>query len=233
MATAAIPTDPRSPTTPAAALAADDPAARTITSDPLVLGFALLAVGAVTLGLQLVGFVAQASLGSPLAILFAGTGLGLFVATAWAARLESRPTSGPWTTGTTLPITYLALLAAFFTSYAALVLGLTHGWFGVAAADVKDTVATFQLTWLVGFALVAIATARLPRIIPALTAGFALALALLLIGTLAPSEAANTIAGIVVLAVGLGAAYVFLSLSSAATGGPEHPLGAPLIGGEQ
>jgi succinate-acetate transporter protein len=200
----------------------------TANPDPLVLGLPLIAVGAIALGLQLVGFVNVSSSGSPLAVLIGASGLGLLLSTAWAVSLRSRPASTPWATGTSLPTTILGTLAAFFVSYATLVLGLEHGWFGVRPVDIQHTVALFQISWLVGFVLLAIASVRLPAAFTALFVSFSAALALLLISTLAPAATPGKIAGVIALVIGAAAGYVFLATASQASGGREYPLGRPL-----
>lgn len=206
------------------------PSATVTGADPLVLGLPLIAVGAIALGLQLVGFVNSASSGSPLALLAGASGLGLLVSTFWASRLRETPASSPWATGTSLATTVLGVLAAFFLSYAGLVLGLLHGWYGVQPVDVKDTVATFQISWLVVFVALTAASLRLPAAFTALFASFVVALALLLIQTLGPSATAGHVAGIVALAIGVAAAYVFLAVASVSGGGRELPIGRPIAG---
>ena len=197
--------------------------------DPLVLGLPLIAVGAIALGLQLVGFVDVSSSGSPLAVLIGASGLGLLLSAAWAVSLRSRPASTPWATGTSLPTTVLGTLAAFFVSYATLVLGLQHAWFGVRPGEIQHTVALFQISWLAGFVLLAIASVRLPAAFAALIVSFSAALALLLIGTLAPAATPGKIADILALVIGAAAGYVFLATASRASGGREYPLGRPLV----
>jgi hypothetical protein len=196
--------------------------------DPLVLGLPLIAVGAFALGLQLVGYVSVTSNGTPLAILIAASGLGLLLSTAWAATLHSIPASSPWAAGSSLPTTVLGILAAFFLSYATLVLGLTHSWFGVAPSDIQHTVALFQISWLAAFVVLSLASVRLPAAFTILFVAFAGALVLLLINTLGPSVTAGKIAGVVVLIIGAAASYVFLSIASRASNGPEYPIGRPI-----
>jgi uncharacterized protein len=132
-----------------------EPPRRQTAGDPLVLGLPLIAVGAFALGLQLVGFVNVSSNGSPLAVLIGASGLGLLLSTAWAASLRFTPLSSVWAAGTSLPTTVLGSLAAFFLSYATLVLGLAHGWLRVSPSDIQHTVALFQISWLAGFLLLA------------------------------------------------------------------------------
>jgi uncharacterized protein len=199
-------------------------------ADPLVLGLPLIAVGAFALGLQLVGFVNVNSSGSPLAVLIGASGFGLVLTTLWSASLRVAPVSSPWAGGTSLPTTVLGALAAFFLSYATLVLGLVHGWLGVKPADVQHTVELFQISWLAVFLLVAVASVRLPVAFTVLFVSFAVALVLLLIDTLGPSATAGKIAGILTLVIGVAAGYVFLAVASRASGGREYPIGRPIAG---
>ena len=196
--------------------------------DPLVLGLPLIAVGAVALGLQLVGYVSISSNGSPLAVLLGGSGLGLLIATVWASRITHQPASSPWANGSSLPTTVLGSLATFFLSYAVLVLGLTHDWFAILPADATHTVALFQISWIATFAFLALASIRLPVVFTILFVAFIAALAFLLDSTLAPSVTAAKIAGIIVLVIAAAAGYVFLAIASRASGGPEYPIGPPI-----
>lgn len=201
---------------------------REAAADPLVLGLPLIAVGAFALGLQLTGYVNASSNGSPLAVLIGASGLGLLVSTWWAASLRVAPVSSPWAAGTSLPTTVLGSLAVFFLSYATLVLGLLHGWFGVKPSDIQHTIALFQISWLAAFLLLAAASVRLPAAFTVLFASFAVTLVLLLIDTLGPSSTAGKIAGILTLLIGVAASYVFLAIASRASGGREYPIGRPI-----
>lgn len=216
------------PAGPSPATAPADRPGRPVTAgggDPFVLGLPLVVVGAIALGLQLVGYVDTTSVGSPLALIIGASGFGLLATTFWATRLEHVPAASLWDAGTSLPATILGVLSAFFLSYALLVLGLVHGWFGVAPTEVQHTQALFQISWLAVFVLLGVASLRLPAVFVVLFAAFSLVLALLLVATLGTSEGAGRAAGLVTLVIGAAAGYVFLSVSSAAAGGREYPLG--------
>jgi succinate-acetate transporter protein len=78
-------------------------------------------------------------------------------------------------------------------------------------------------------AALALATLRLPSAFTAVVALVVLALVLLIIGTLQPSETFTKAAGYVCFAfAGLGI-YLFLSAAAVATGGRGYPLGRPLV----
>jgi uncharacterized protein len=200
-----------------AATAVAEPAPYTA-GDPAILGLPIFVAGSIALAFALVGYVSPAAIGTPIAIIMAGTGLGLVISTAWAIAL-----------GQTLVACIFGLFAGFWLSYGMLVLGLTHGWFGIPAGDVTHTVAEFQITWAIVMAALTVATFRLPSAFTAVVALVVLALVLLVIGTLNPSETMNKAAGYVCFAfAGLGI-YLFLSAASVATGGRGYPLGRPII----
>lgn len=61
-------------------------------------------------------------------------------------------------------------------------LGLNHDWFKIPAADVADSVAMFQLTWIIVMAALTVATTRLPVAFTAVVGLVVLALVLLYFG---------------------------------------------------
>jgi succinate-acetate transporter protein len=123
------------------------------------------------------------------------------------------------------------IFAGFWLSYAVLVLGLTHGWFGITPAAATRTQELFLTTWLIVIVMLTLATLRLPL---AFTAVFVLidaALLLVLIGTSQASTGLLKTAGYFVFAFALLGAYIFFGTASAATGGKPLPLGRPVIHG--
>lgn len=187
--------------------------------DPAILGLPIFVAGSVALAFALVGYVSPAAAGSPLAIIMAGTGVGLLIATAWAIAL-----------GQTLVAGIFGLFAGFWLSYGLLVLGLTHNWFGVPPEDVAHTIAGFQITWAIVMAALTVATVRLPVAFTAVVGLVVVALVFLIISTLGPSAAMAKAAGVVCFAFSALGLYLFLSAASVATGGKGYPLGNPLVG---
>ena len=59
-------------------------------------------------------------------IILTATSIGLFLETIWSASL-----------GQTAVASVFGIFAGFWLSYAVLVIGLTHNWFGVAPASVQ------------------------------------------------------------------------------------------------
>ncbi len=121
------------------------------------------------------------------------------------------------------------IFAAFWLSYAALVFGLLHNWYVLPPADVQHTVASFQITWLILIVLLTLATLRLPFAFTLLFVLIDATLAFLIASTLNTNTDLSKIAGWLTFAFAAVGAYIYLNLSSVTTGGPELPLGRPVL----
>lgn len=194
------------------------PAAPPPTVDPAILGLPVFAAGSLALGLALVGYVPAGAVGSVLPIVLATTGLGLFVATLWSASL-----------GQTMVAGIFGLFAGFWWSYAALLLGLNHGWFAIPEADVDRSIALFLITWAVVMSALTLASVRLPLAYTAVVGLVVVALVLLIFGTLNGDQTLNKAAGYVVLTFAALGLYLFLGAAHAAAGGRGYPVGPPLV----
>lgn len=203
------------PAAPAAVPAAVAPPA---IGAPAVIGVPMFVVGSLALGLVLVGYVPAAAGGASIPIILTATGLGLAVAAIWAASLAQNAVAGVF-----------AIFSGFWLSYAALVLGLTHGWFGIAAEDAAQTQQLYLLSWLLLIGLLTVASVRLPLAFPLLFGLISLALLLVLVGTARASTSLTEAAGWVVLGFAALGAYLFVDAMWQATGGKALPLGAPLV----
>ena len=189
-----------------------------LAGDPMALGLPVFIAGSVALGLTLVGMVPGSPLGAPLAIILAGTGLGLSVATVWAIAV-----------GQSAVASVFGIFAAFWLSFAALVLGLSHNWFALPAASVTRTVELFLTVWFVIIVMLTLATLRLPVAYTALFALVGLALLLVLLGTSQASSGLMKTGGVVVLVFAALGIYLYVGTAGAATGGGGVPLGQPLL----
>lgn len=187
--------------------------------DPALIGVPTFIVGSIALGLTLVGYVPAGTAGAPLAIILAATALGQLIAAVWAAAL-----------GHSAVAAIFGVFTGFWLSYAVLVLGLTHGWFAVAAAAATRTQALFLISWLVTIVLLTVSTLRLPAAFTVLFTLIDLALALVLSATLRGSGALQTAAGYTVFAFVAVGVYLFVHVTSLATGGRGLPLGRPAVG---
>jgi succinate-acetate transporter protein len=123
----------------------------------------------------------------------------------------------------------LGIFAGFWLSYAALLLGLTHNWFGIPTANAVRTQELFLTAWLVLMVLLTLATLRLPSAYTLLFALVSLALLLVLLATVNSSTGLQKTAGVVVFAFAIVGAYLFLHVASLATGGKPLPLGKPAL----
>src|ERR1700754_1926333 len=97
-----------------------EPASGPAAGDPAILGLPAFVVGSIALAFALTGYVSPAAAGSAVPIILLATGTGLVISTIWAAAL-----------GQTMVACIFGLFAGFWISYAGLVLGLNHNWFGI------------------------------------------------------------------------------------------------------
>ena len=195
-----------------------DAAVPAVTGDPALIGLPSFIVGSVALGLVLVGYVPAAAAGASLPIIVAATAMGLVIAAVWSAAVGQSAVAGVF-----------GIFAGFWLSYGMLVLGLTHNWFAIAAADALRTQGLFLISWLVVIGMLTLATLRLPIVYTVLFALIELALVLVLIGTLQQSAGTLKVAGVVVFVFAAVGVYLFFSSASQATGGKALPLGQPLM----
>jgi hypothetical protein len=188
------------------------------TGDPMQIGLPSFIVGSIALGLVLVGYVPATAVGASLPIILAATGVGLMIAAVWAAFINQSAVASVF-----------GIFTGFWWSYAVLVLGLTHNWFGVSAAAATSTQGLFLISWLVIIVMLTLATLRLPVAFTALFLLIDVALALVLISTLQGSASLAKVGGVVVLAFAAVGVYLYFGSTSQATGGPALPLGRPVL----
>jgi succinate-acetate transporter protein len=188
------------------------------TGDPMQIGLPSFIVGSIALGLVLVGYVPATAVGASLPIILAATGLGLAIAAVWAAFVNQSAVASVF-----------GIFTGFWWSYAVLVLGLTHNWFGVSAAAATSTQGLFLISWLVIIVMLTLATLRLPVAFTVLFLLIDVALALVLISTLQGSASLAKVGGVVVLAFAAVGVYLYFGSTSQATGGPALPLGRPVL----
>jgi len=203
---------------PAAAEESAAAAAGPLAGDPGLVGLPSFIVGSIALGLVLVGVVPATAVGASLPIIMAATSVGLLVATVWAAAL-----------GQSAVASVFGIFAGFWASYAVLVLGLLHNWFGIGLTAVIDTEKLFLITWLVVIVILTLATVRLPVAYTAVFGLIDVALLLVLLGTVQSSSGLLKTGGYFVLAFAAVGVYIFFGSCSLATGGKHVPLGQPLM----
>lgn len=175
--------------------------------DPTMLGLPTFILGSIALGLALTGYLPAAAAAATLPIIIISTGLGQFVAALWAIKL-----------GQSAVACIFGVFSGFWLSYALLLLGLGHGWYGIKTGDVQATVSAFLLTWCIGVGALTGVTLRLPLAFTVLFALVDLALALVLLGNKRTSTALTHAGGYVVLLFAALGVYLFAGAASAATG---------------
>ncbi len=187
--------------------------------DPAALGLPCFVVGSLSLGLALVGVVPATALGAAVPIILTATSVGLFIATIWAAALHQ-----------TAVASVFGIFGGFWLSFAALIIGLTHNWFGVVApSSIQDTTLLFLLAWMIVMAMLTFATLRLPMAFTAVFFLVTTALVLVYIGLDQVNGDVLKAGGAVALLFAFIGMYLYFSTVSAATGGKAFPLGRPVL----
>lgn len=79
------------------------------------------------------------------------TAMGLLITTVWAAAL-----------GQNASTSLFAVFFGFYASYAAFVLGVVHGWYGIAPSGVTKATDAWLICWLGPIMLLTLTTLRLP-----------------------------------------------------------------------
>ena len=195
----------------------EEPAAAPLASDPSMVAFPSFIVGAVTLGMVLIGVVPATAVGASMPIIIAAAA-GMFLATIWAARIGENASAG-----------ISSIVGSFLLSYALLVLGLTHNWYGIAPTAVEGAQKVFVISWIVIVTLLVLVGIRMPTVFLLLFTLVDVSLVLNLLGIIQSSETMTKAAGWALMAVAAVVVYLFLGAASHVTGGKEFPLGRPIL----
>jgi polyphosphate kinase len=123
------------------------------------------------------------------------------------------------------------IFGGLILSYAVLLLGMAHNWFGISPVSYTDTAKAFTICWLVTITTLIVATLRLPVIFTALFTLVDLTLLLSLLQVIHNSTGLQKATGWSALAVAAVGIYLFISTSFHATGGRELPAGKPILHG--
>jgi uncharacterized protein len=196
---------------------AEEPTAGPPASEPAMVAFPSFVVGAVTLAMVLIGVVPATAVGASMPIIIAAAA-GMFLATIWAARIGQNASAG-----------ISCVVGSFLLSYALLVLGLIHNWYGIALTAVADTQKVFVISWIVIVTMLVLAALRMPSVLLLLFALVDVSLVLNLLGIVQDSANLTKAAGWALMAVAALVVYLFLGTASHVTGGKEFPLGRPIL----
>jgi uncharacterized protein len=189
-----------------------------LAGDPLALALPVFILGSVALGMVLVGFVSPLATGAALPIVLAATAAGLFLSAIWAMAL-----------GQSAVALVAGVFAGFWASYAFLLLGLMHGWYGIGLLDVRSTLELFLTAWIVVFSMMTLATLRLAAAFTAVIFLVDVALIFFLVAVANTSVNWQKAAGAVVFLFATVGIFIFFGTASVATGGKAIPLGRPLL----
>lgn len=220
---------------PEAALADDHPGVDTAsvhkvelvrdptTSNPLrgapgIVGIPTVLAGAIGLGITTTGALPAGAVAGTIAIVMSCTTIGVLIATVWAAAL-----------GQNAAASIYAVFFGFYASYAALILGLAHGWFGATPDAGNTATGVWLICWLGTIGVLTLVTLRMPLAFTILFALVDVALAFLIVGTFTHTVGYNRIAGGVVFAFVAEAAYLYADVMFTETGGSALPMGSPLV----
>ena len=188
--------------------------------NPAVIGVPTFLVGSIALGLVLTGYVPATAAGASIPIIMTATGIGQLIAAIWAASLAQNAVASVF-----------GIFAGFWLSYAALVIGLTHNWFGITADDAVATQKLFLLTWLIGVVVLTLVSLRLPFAFTLLFVLVDAALLFVFLGTANASVGLTKLGGYFVFSFVLVGIWLFVSAMSEETGGKPLPMGRAVIGG--
>lgn len=198
------------------------PVAGPLAGDPGMLGLPSFLAGSVALGLAAIGMLPGATTNATLPILLAAASAGLFLATVWSAVIGQNAAAGIY-----------GIFGGFYLSYAVLLLGLIHNWFGIRPVEIVGTQKVFLITWIVIVTMLVLATLRLPVIFTALftLVDVALLLNLLAVIQFPPSTTLVKAAGWVIMAFSVIGIYLFFGAAWHATGGKALPDGPAILHG--
>jgi succinate-acetate transporter protein len=187
--------------------------------DPIVLGLAVFCAGTTALGMALIGVVPPTALAVVVPVIAGASGLYQIVSVVWALFL-----------GQTFVAVVFGIFSGFWLSLSMLLLGLGHGWYGIAAADLPRAQALFFITWATAIFFLLIPCLRLPAIYPAIVGLVVVALVLATLGAWFGLGALIVAAGWVVLLFTALGFWAFLNVSATALGAKAFlPLGPPLL----
>ncbi|MGH9101481.1 MAG: GPR1/FUN34/YaaH family transporter [Acidimicrobiales bacterium] len=182
-----------------------------IGGDPLIVGLIFFAIASVALGMALVGRPTS-DLGAVIPIIVAGSGLYQLVVTVWAVIL-----------GQSLVAAIFSTFSAFWLTLAALLLGLGHGWFGIASANAVGAEELFFIAWACLFLFLTIPCLKLPLVYPLAVGLVFVAVSLAAVGAFTGATDWFTAAGASALSFGFLAFYAWVHVALTAVGVSKVP----------
>ncbi|HEX3813860.1 MAG TPA: GPR1/FUN34/YaaH family transporter [Mycobacteriales bacterium] len=184
--------------------------------DPLIVALPIFAVGSLALGMALIGVVDATALGAVVPIIMFGTGLYLMLVTFWAALLGQSIVAG-----------ICGTFSGFWLSLGALLLGLTHNWYGIVPTQVAKTEELFFIAWGCLFVFLLIPCLLLPAVYPAIVALVVVALGFAAASAHTGNADLLKTAGYIILVFAALGFYAFVNVGLTSMGAkrPFPPLG--------
>jgi len=191
--------------------------------DPLTVGLIFFGIASLALGMSLIGpeidFLPASSQAAIIPVLVMGAGLFQIVTTVWAILL-----------GQSLVAAIFSTFAAFWLSFAALLLGLGHNWYGVAPADVQSAQEVFFIAWACLFLFLTIPCLVLPAVYPLAVGLVFVACSLAAAAVFKASQDLFTAAGATALTFAFLAFYSWVHVTLKSVGITAlPPLGRPIL----
>jgi len=191
--------------------------------DPLAVGLIFFGIASLALGMALVGpeldFLPARSQAAIIPILAMGAGLFQAITTVWAILL-----------GQSLVAAIFSTFSAFWLSFAALLLGLGHNWYGVASPDVASAQEVFFIAWACLFLILTIPCLALPAIYGLAVALVFVACSLAASAVFKSSPNLFTAAGATALTFAFLAFYAWVHVALKSVGVKAlPPLGRPIL----
>ena len=180
----------------------------------VLIGMPMLVAGTVAFALDVFRFAPVGALIPVLAI--------VVVAEVIAAREARRG-------GAVILAGFFAGFAGLWLTYAVLLLGLDHNWFGIAPQDTVRAVILFMASWLAVILMLGVASLELPVAYTLILLLQATALGLLLVGTLRASAGLFIAAGAILCVLVALAAYVCIATTGPGAIRRVLPLGPALL----
>jgi uncharacterized protein len=188
-------------------------------SEPLALGAAVFAIGALTLGMVFVGVFPAGVVGVAIPIVTFTSGLALLITTVWGIIL-----------GQTLLAGIFGTVSGLFLTFAAMIIGIVHNWYGIPAADAPKAEAVYFIAFCCYFIFLIVPALRLPRIFPIIVGLVIIGLAMAAASELTGDTGLARVAGGDFLLITLGLFWIWLNVNMAAMGMKHLPaLGEPVV----
>ena len=134
---------------------------------------------------------------------------------------------------TIMPIVFVATVlgafAAFWISYAALVIGLAHNWYAIPPTAILHTIGEFLIAWDIVIFMLFLVSLRIPLLFSLILGAGVVGVTLITIGVLESSAGIQHAGAVFVLAFAALGYYGYLGTAIVSVGGKPLPFGNPVL----